>query len=216
MIPKKIHQIWIGPYNIPRREKLCIEKIKIYQSDFEYKLWNNDNLPEIPKEIKDIYDFLGERKDYVHQADILRMFLINKFGGVYMDVDFEFISGLTKFELEKYKAFFCTHYGDVDTYPNGIFGMEANHPISNFLLKDAIESFPKRYWYGPSWLGQSIKEYFGINGIISHEKLAERYFEPNNIFHINYDYFHHNHYYHHALYSWSPEVIRKFENGEMK
>jgi hypothetical protein len=167
----------------------------------------------MPPEIKRIYDFLGNRKDYAHQADILRVFLIEKFGGVYMDVDFEYVSGISSFNLENYDAFFCTHFGDVDTFPNGIFGAKRGHPIMTYLLNDAIANFPSKYWYGPSWFGSMIKKYFNVGGNISHEAMAKDYFTPHNIFHINYDAFHINHYFHHALYSWSPEIRARFELG---
>ena len=211
---KIIHQIWIGPYKLPHRERGFIDKIKSHQTDFTHMMWDNSNLPELPSEIKHIYDFLGERKDYAHQADILRVFLVEKFGGVYMDVDFEYLGGLSSFNLENYDAFFCTHFGDVDTFPNGIFGASKGHSIMRYLLNDAMKSFPSRYWYGPSWFGNLLKQYFNVTGKISHGEMANEYLTPNNIFHINYDLFHDRYYFHHALYSWSPENRKKFELGK--
>ena len=212
---KNIHQIWIGPYKMPKRETFCVEKVKRLQMDYEHMFWTDDNLPELPSEIKIIYDFLGKGTHYAHQADVLRIFLIQKYGGVYLDVDFEFKQGISQFELENYEAFFCTHFGGVDTFPNGVFGMKKNHPLCQYFLDDMIEGFPIRYWYGPSWFANVIKSYFGVSSQISHDEFSKKYFRQNNIFYINYDQFHNNNYFHHALYSWSPVVREQFKMGEI-
>jgi mannosyltransferase OCH1-like enzyme len=215
MIPKIIHQIWVGPYKIPHRELMCIEKIKLNQNDFEHNLWTDNNIPNLPQKLKKIYDFLGKNQEYVYQSDLLRVYLINKYGGVYMDVDFEFKKSITEFNLEKYDAFFCTHDGNVDTFPNGIFGMSPNHPISIKMIYDMETEFPERYWYGPSWIANMIKAHFGVTEKITYDEFSKKYFDPNNIFHINYDKFHYNYYFHHALYSWLPENKKKFSEGKI-
>lgn len=216
MIPKKIHQIWIGPYKMPSRETSFVELIKTKQNDFEHFFWTNENIPTLPNPLKEIYDFLGNKKEYVYQSDLLRIFIINKFGGVYMDVDFEFKSGFSNFHLENYEAFFCTHFGNVDTFPNGIFGMSPNHPISQIMLDDIVKEYPRYWWYGPSWIAKMIKKYFSVTDNMIYENFAKTYFDTNCIFHINYDIFHVKHYFHHALYSWSPENKKKFEEGKIE
>ena len=212
---KIIHQIWVGPYKIPKRELMCIDSVKQNQKDFEYRFWTNDNIPILPPKLKTIYDFFENRKDYTHQADLLRVYLINKYGGVYMDVDFEFKKSITKFNLDRYDAFFCTHEGNVSTFPNGIFGMTSNHPISIKMLYNIENGYPSRYWYGPSWVANMVKEYFQETNNIIYSEFTKKYFDGNNIFHINFDKFHWNYYFHHALYAWSPENKKKFEEGKM-
>ena len=43
MIPKTIHYCWFGRNPIPELTIECIESWKKYCSDFEIKLWNEDN-----------------------------------------------------------------------------------------------------------------------------------------------------------------------------
>ena len=52
MIPKIIHQIWVGEYRIPKREKNLIEEVKQKHPDFEHILWTNDNIPTLPPVLK--------------------------------------------------------------------------------------------------------------------------------------------------------------------
>ena len=76
MIPKIIHQIWVGEYRIPKREKNLIEEVKQKHPEFEHILWTNDNIPTLPPVLKEVYDLFGSRKHYTFQADLLRIFII--------------------------------------------------------------------------------------------------------------------------------------------
>ena len=43
---KIIHQIWVGKFEMPDREKRFIEKLITMNPSYEHKLWVNDNIPE--------------------------------------------------------------------------------------------------------------------------------------------------------------------------
>ena len=214
---KNIHQIWIGPYKMPKRETELVEKVKTLQSYFIHMLWTDENLPLLPKPILDAYNFLYKKRGYAQAANVLRIYVINLFGGVYLDVDFEFREGISEFHLENYDAFFAIHPANVITFPNGVFGMKKNHPISNYLLNDIRTGESGDRYFTPVWWGNMIKKYFGVVDDITHIEFARRFFEPNNIFYINYDHvFHIKHYYHHALYSWSDKIRKQFEEGTIE
>ncbi len=55
MIEKIIHQIWIGNKRIPKHIKEWMQEIKEKHPEFTYYFWTDDNLPEMPKELFDIY-----------------------------------------------------------------------------------------------------------------------------------------------------------------
>lgn len=214
MIPKIIHQIWVGPYRIPSREKKFIEDIKIKHPDFEHMFWTNENIPELPPVLKEVYELFGSRGHYTFQADLLRIFIIREFGGLYLDADFECREGFNNFNLHDYDAFFGNHYGNVDTFTCGTFGAQKEHPIFDHFIKTMISNYPERYWYGPSFYADVLKDYFKCEEKqISHEEFAKRYFDPNRILHINFDDFHVKYFWHHALYSWSPDGEKKFREG---
>ena len=94
MIPKIIHQIWVGGYEIPTRERYISNQLKENHSDYEYFLWTDNNLPEIPENLKEMYHIMYENKDYVFCADMLRWLVVYNYGGWYLDIDWEYISNL--------------------------------------------------------------------------------------------------------------------------
>jgi mannosyltransferase OCH1-like enzyme len=209
---KIIHQIWVGPYDIPVREKSFIENLKNMNPTWEHKLWTNDNLPNLPDNIQEMYDVFERQKDYAHQADILRVFLLKEYGGLYMDVDFKCSEGFDSSKLDEFDGFFCYHGGNDYTMPNGVFGSVKNSPIINYLT-DLID-YKSGGWYGPSWLGDSVKKFFNLEREVSHELVENKLKEINFQYILFYE-LERKHIRHHALYSWSPENKKNFETGNI-
>ena len=90
-IPKIIHQIWVGPNEIPVRSIEFMKKIRELHSDFEYRLWNNE---DITKDNFINYEYIMKSKSYAQKADIMRYEILYKHGGVYLDVDFELFKNI--------------------------------------------------------------------------------------------------------------------------
>ena len=86
MIPKIIHYCWFGRGEMPQLAKDCIASWHKYMPDWEYKLWNEDvfDVYSVPY-TKEAY----ETKKYAFVSDYVRLYALNKEGGVYLDVDFE-------------------------------------------------------------------------------------------------------------------------------
>lgn len=214
MIPKIIHQIWVGPYRIPNREKQLIENVKNHHPTFEHMFWTDENIPELPPVLKEVYDLFEIRKHYTFQADLLRIYLMYEYGGLYLDADFECREGFNNFDLENYDTFFSNHYGNVDTFTCGTFGASKHNPIFKYFVDTMISQYPVRYWYGPSFYADVLKAYFNCEEKdISHDEFAKRYFDNNRILYINFDHFHVKYFWHHALYSWSPIMEKIFKEG---
>jgi len=88
MIPKIIHQIWIGP---KKRPDIWMDTVKKFCEDFgyEYKLWDNDNVPT------DLINqtFYNNDPTYFGKADILRYELLYRYGGCFVDADSVIMKG---------------------------------------------------------------------------------------------------------------------------
>lgn len=84
MIPKIIHQIWLGSKPIPNK---FIDSWKI--PNFEHVLWREKELSNLNMVNRDKYQTLLENKTYYGAADIARVEILSKFGGMYADADFE-------------------------------------------------------------------------------------------------------------------------------
>ncbi len=85
-IPKIIHQIWLGPKVPPSFFATFQKKWKEFHPSWEYHLWTETELEELNLELKDIID---DSPNYAEKSDIIRCELLNRFGGVYLDVDME-------------------------------------------------------------------------------------------------------------------------------
>lgn len=208
---KIIHQIWVGPYEIPDREKKYIRSIQEHHKDLEYIFWTNDNLPKLPDKVEELFKIFELQKDYAHQADILRIFLIEQYGGVYLDIDFELVNGLD-YSLFNYEGLFCTHGGTDWTMPNGIFGGSRNSDIMKYLVEQI--DINKGGWYGPSWLGDTVKKYLGFERETDHNLVDEK-LKLLNIKYLPYQTLEREMIRHRSLYSWSPENKRNFESGNI-
>lgn len=100
MIPKVIHYCWFGRGEMPQLAKDCIASWHKYMPDWEYKLWNEDNFDvDIIPYTKEAY----EAKKYAFVSDYVRLWALEREGGLYMDVDFEVYKSFE--DLSGYHAF---------------------------------------------------------------------------------------------------------------
>jgi mannosyltransferase OCH1-like enzyme len=175
---KIIHQIWVGDNPMPVQDRYYTRDMRLKNPTWEYKLWKNDNLPELPENIQKTFDMFGKDKQYALQADVLRLFLIKEYGGLYIDVDFEPLNSFDDFQ----DNIFCKWN---DLILNGVFGAFPNNKIFVDLC-DQIK--PEITWYGPSWFTKALAPY-NIN-IISLEEFEQKYAK------------------HHAMHSWGSKPNR--------
>ena len=104
MIPKTIHYCWFGKSEMPELAKKCIASWHKYMPEYEYKLWNEDNFDvySVPY-TKEAYDV----KKYAFVSDYVRLYALNKEGGIYLDVDFEVFKSFE--DLLHWDAFHFIH-----------------------------------------------------------------------------------------------------------
>jgi hypothetical protein len=86
MIPKIIHYCWFGGNELPVLAKECIASWRKHMPDWEIKAWTEDNfdLTAAPQYVKEAY----AAHKYAFVSDYVRLWALEKEGGVYMDVDF--------------------------------------------------------------------------------------------------------------------------------
>ena len=100
MIPKRIHYCWFGYGEMPQLAKDCIASWHKFMPDWEYQFWNEDNfdINSVPY-TKEAY----EAGKYAFVSDYVRLWALEREGGLYMDVDFEVYKPFD--DLMKYHAF---------------------------------------------------------------------------------------------------------------
>jgi len=86
MIPKKIHFCWFGKNEYPEKVRYCMDSWKVFLSDYEFVLWNEDtfDINAVPF-VKQAY----AEKKYAFVSDYVRVYALEKYGGIYLDTDIE-------------------------------------------------------------------------------------------------------------------------------
>jgi mannosyltransferase OCH1-like enzyme len=155
-----IHQIWVGDKRIPTHIKDYMNKVKEHHKDFNYYLWTDENLPELPAHLKEIYD---SYKEPAIKADLLRMYVVHELGGVYLDADFDTIDGLYSDVMlglnHNGLIFFNQSYG-LPALANTIFGFKKNDPLLKYMIDNITH---KNQWIGPNWWSQIICKSLGLD-----------------------------------------------------
>lgn len=124
MIPKIIHQIWIG------NKKMPVEWMQTwYEKNPSMKqiLWNEEKIKEFGLKNRDKYEFFTTKGEFPGAADIARVEILKKFGGVYVDADSICLESVEN-EWFMEKDFFAGIEYD-RRVGNGIVGTIPNHPI---------------------------------------------------------------------------------------
>lgn len=206
MIPKIIHQIWVGDFKIPYREKQLTQKIKEYHPNFDYIFWTD--APSLPRNIQFWYDEFYKIKNYAFCADLLRLWAIKEYGGFYLDIDFDPSNSLDDFLQND--GLILYHNNSDMTVPNNVFAAKPNLSLLNFCIE---EIKTENNWYGPSWLGATVKKYLNLPYEVTHDEVKQK-LKQQNIEYFAYNIFEEKYARHMSLYSWSPEVWEKLNKGE--
>lgn len=92
MIPKIIHYCWLGHGEKPELAKKCIASWKKFCPDFEIREWNEDNCDYLAM------PFMAEAyaaKKYAFVSDVMRLIVLEQYGGVYFDTDVEVVRDIS-------------------------------------------------------------------------------------------------------------------------
>ncbi|MDD5990034.1 MAG: glycosyltransferase [Paludibacteraceae bacterium] len=102
MIPKIIHYCWFGGNPLPELEQRCLASWHEYMPDWEYKWWNEEtfDIAAAPLYVQQAY----EARKYAFVSDYVRLWALEQYGGLYMDVDFEVFRPFDEL-MDKYPAF---------------------------------------------------------------------------------------------------------------
>jgi len=175
MIPKNIHYCWFGKGNKPEIAIECIRTWKKYFPDWEIIEWNEDNYGLSGTQyIEDAYKL----KKWAFVSDLVRLDVLYKYGGIYLDIDVEFIKPLPDLFLQYHG--FCGFEHTSTIAPGLIFGVEKG----NKFIKSVLDSYAgERFFYNKNGI------YKTINTRITEEFLKQGLIKNNthqiiNGFHI--------------------------------
>ena len=125
MIPKILHYCWFGKEDLPPLSKECINSWEIYLHDFKLYKWDESNLETNSPVVIDALN----NKMWAFAADYIRLYVLYKYGGIYLDTDMEVIRPFDQKILDCH-CFFGKESKDIISA--GIIGAE---PRNQFILQ---------------------------------------------------------------------------------
>lgn len=167
MIPKIIHQIWIG--NAPDETiQKAIQTWIDEHPDYKHILWDNDKVNEFIKIMynKHLYELYGKEHKNIWngRANLLRYEILYQYGGIYIDADSFCLNRLDDFFLNNN---FWSVYENEKRRPglinNAFFGTVPENEILKKIIdtlhtKKQVEQ-PSWIFSGPKLFTEIIKQY---------------------------------------------------------
>lgn len=174
MIPKIIHQIWIGKKEIPLEYIKFSEMWKELYPEFQYILWDNDRVKKEQEKliINDKVEYYNDDSyPMAFKTDILRYEIIKKYGGVYIDMDTE---PLKRMDENMFNLSFFAGIQNNREINNAIFASEINGDliknVSEWLVyhlkscfKNNVLKLEVHRLTGPEYFTSICKHYFDKN-----------------------------------------------------
>ncbi|MFQ2418867.1 glycosyltransferase [Aeromonas caviae] len=169
MIPKIVHYCWFGKGGVPPLNKKCIETWSKLEG-FDFMLWDESNSPMDDPLIKALY----KKKQWAFISDYVRLYALNKYGGVYLDTDIEIVKDLTP--LLMFSAFIGLE--SEDKYNNAVMGAIQGHQFLVECMDFMRRNFESgKVLYSPEVVTSVLKFSHKINDVTL---LSQEYFYPYN------------------------------------
>lgn len=132
MISKTLHYVWVGRKEKPPKVIECMNTWKKYCPNYEIIEWNEEKFNiNMCKYTKQAY----EQGKYAFVSDVIRLFALYSYGGIYLDTDVEVFKPLDEFLKEP--AF--TGFENINYPVTAIMGAEITNPIIKQMLEYYID-----------------------------------------------------------------------------
>ena len=130
MIPRILHQVWVGPLPLPEEFERYRESWLRHHPDWDTRFWTDENLPDDLVR-PEVYERLRKPAE---RSDIVRLEVLYRFGGVYVDTDCECVRPLDPL-LEDGVDFFTGYLGPTKVN-TAVIGSAPGHPVLEDALRD--------------------------------------------------------------------------------
>ena len=158
-IPKNIHFIWLGS-PLPKKCAEFIQSWRLFHPDWNIKIWTDKDVAALNLINKVAY---RKASNWGQKSDILRLEILYRYGGVYVDTDFECLSSFD--ELHKSCQFYAGVSRDGTAVFNGLMGAKVGHPILYESILQ-LKTVPNQRDFhkimeetGPYYLGRMVERY---------------------------------------------------------
>ncbi|HEV2917001.1 MAG TPA: glycosyltransferase [Candidatus Babeliales bacterium] len=149
-IPHIIHQIWIGD-SVPVEFSAFQQSWQTMHPTWQYRLWTQYDIPNLPLVNRILIE---QAQNPAEKSDLLRYEILNLYGGVYVDMDFECLQPLDVLN-DKYDFYIGIQPLDCGLVQlgSGLIGAIPGHPI----IKKCIDSLELSYAKSQANTGITVK-----------------------------------------------------------
>jgi inositol phosphorylceramide mannosyltransferase catalytic subunit len=138
LIPKIIHHIWLGS-KIPSCFQHYIQSWKKHHPSWEHKLWTDTEVASLGLRNQKLFD---EAKNYGEKADIARYEILNRYGGLYVDIDIECLRPFDIFH-HCYQLYVGIEQAQRLEINNALIGAVPGHPLLNLCIESMSDEGDK-------------------------------------------------------------------------
>lgn len=162
-IPKIIHQTWKSK-TVPVRWQGAVESVRRYHPGWRYMLWTDAEMDaHVKAQQPALWPVYQGFQKNIMRADVFRYVAMHDFGGLYCDLDYEFLRpfpyGDTELLLSEE---FALDFGDaLDQIANYVFASRPGHPFWKDVIADLVSNPPSAGVYkdvidatGPGFLSR--------------------------------------------------------------
>ena len=137
MIPKIIHYCWFGRGEMPDLMQKCIASWHVHMPNWQYRLWTEENfdIASAPIYVQEAYNV----RKFAFVSDYVRLWALEREGGLYMDVDFEVYKSFDDL-MEQYEAFAGYEGSKLNPVMMGVIAAKAHHP----WIKGMMQTYERR------------------------------------------------------------------------
>ena len=136
LIPRVFHRIWLGRNPLPQQFVEFGDTWARWHPGWEMRLWSDADLPPLIN-----WACFEDARTPAQKSDIARYEILYRYGGVYVDTDFECLRSIEPL-LGDVRAFSASeHPRHIRTVSIGIMGAVPGHGV----FGDAIRTIPRRY-----------------------------------------------------------------------
>jgi mannosyltransferase OCH1-like enzyme len=135
MIPKILHFIWIGVNPVPKSFlEVYFPQWKAAHTDYEIKMWSEETLDSQEQFInKGI--ILDKSLNPGLRADALRLEVLLRYGGVYIDIDMACIKPLDPLLSKSIDFIIGVSHTKVFEVNNALLASTKDHPLIKHLIE---------------------------------------------------------------------------------
>lgn len=137
-IPKIVHQLWKDEA-IPPRWQGAVASVKRYHKGWDYRLWTDQAMDEhVRTRHADFYPAFTGFNRHIMRVDVFRYILMHDIGGLYCDLDYEFVRPYAYGDAEVVlsKEYDIAYGDDEDQLANYIFASVPGHDLWKDMLAD--------------------------------------------------------------------------------